>query len=220
MRKLLVVDDEEAMRKLFRVRLGTTYEIVDTGVPEEGLSMALEQKPDAIVLDLRMPKYSGYELCRTFRTLSANQLIPVVVVTGEIGSKAKDFCLDLGVSAYFEKPVDFIALSQRLEELLKDGRRERRSEIRVRLKVPLRLMGHSVKGERFEIATMSEDVSVNGFLFACDRRLATDSLIEVYLASSGERVGSAQIMRCQGSGMKNRTYGCRFVQKDGNWVLQ
>src|SRR5271170_4948212 len=129
MRKLLIVDDDKALRHLMRLELCDTYEIIDSGNPEEGLALALETKPDAILLDLRMPKYSGYELCQTFTTFSGTQLIPVVVISGEAGSKTKDFCKGLGVAAYFEKPVDFDALTKRLEEILTTGRKERRSEI-------------------------------------------------------------------------------------------
>ncbi len=67
MGKLLVVDDDEALRRLMGLELGDTYEVIGSGQPEEGLALALEHKPDAILLDLRMPKYSGYELCRLFR---------------------------------------------------------------------------------------------------------------------------------------------------------
>src|SRR5437762_10100390 len=65
MNKLLVVDDDEAMRKVIRLNLADSYEVIDTGEPEHALALALEHKPDAILLDLRMPKYSGFELCQT-----------------------------------------------------------------------------------------------------------------------------------------------------------
>jgi len=62
MGKLLVVDDDEALRRLMRLELSDAYEVIDSGEPEQGLALALEHRPDAILLDLRMPKYSGYEL--------------------------------------------------------------------------------------------------------------------------------------------------------------
>jgi len=48
MEKLLIVDDDEALRRLMRLELSETFEIVDSGVPEEGLALALEHKPDGI----------------------------------------------------------------------------------------------------------------------------------------------------------------------------
>jgi CheY-like chemotaxis protein len=75
--RILIVDDDEAIRRLVRLNLTDLYEIFDAGQPEEALALALEHKPDALLLDLRMPRYSGFELCKTFTSFSATQLIPV-----------------------------------------------------------------------------------------------------------------------------------------------
>ena len=112
------------MRRLIRLNLGATHEVVDTGEPEVALSLALEHKPDVILLDLRMPKYSGFELCRTFTLLSTTQLIPVFVISGEAGAKTKEFCRELGAVVYFEKPVDFDRLLASLADCLKSRRSE------------------------------------------------------------------------------------------------
>src|SRR5438094_8846753 len=135
MNTLLVVDDDEAMRRLIRLSLADSYKIVDTGEPEHALALALEHKPDAILLDLRMPKYSGYELCQTFTSFSRTQTIPVVIVSGEAGTQTKEYCKQLGAAAYFEKPVDFEALKTCLNEIVKDQRYTTRSEVRVRLRI-------------------------------------------------------------------------------------
>ena len=110
MDKLLIVDDEEAMRRLLRINLADRYEIIDTGNPEQALAMAMQGKPNAILLDLRMPNYSGFELCRTFKSMTSTQLIPLIIISGEAGATTKLFCKELGATAYFEKPVDFDAL--------------------------------------------------------------------------------------------------------------
>jgi CheY-like chemotaxis protein len=110
MGKLLVVDDDDALRRLMRLELSDTYEIIDSGEPEQGLALALEHRPDAILLDLRMPKYSGYELLQTFTSFSRTQMIPVIIVSGEAGGQTKEHCKQLGAAGYFEKPIDFDAL--------------------------------------------------------------------------------------------------------------
>jgi PleD family two-component response regulator len=99
MDKLLIVDDEESMRRLLRINLADRYEIIETGNPEEALALAMQDKPSAILLDLRMPKYSGFELCRTFNSLTSTQLIPLIIVSGEAGATTKSICKELGATA-------------------------------------------------------------------------------------------------------------------------
>ena len=65
MSRILLIDDDAASRKLMKVRLGDPYEVIESGDATETLALALEHKPDAIVLDLMLPKVSGLELCQT-----------------------------------------------------------------------------------------------------------------------------------------------------------
>src|SRR6202048_2020866 len=162
MARILIVDDDEAIRRLVRLNLTDLYEIFDTGKPEEALALALEHKPDAILLDLRMPGYSGFELCKTLTSFSATQLILVFVIGGEGGAKTKDFCRDLGAAAYFEKPVDFKALRDSLAQAWQNRRQERRKEVRVGLRVPLKLSGPDANGADFSFAEHGENVSRRG----------------------------------------------------------
>src|SRR3984893_10092720 len=119
MATILIVDDDEALRRLMRLELSDTYTIIDSGNPEEGLALALESKPDAILLDLRMPKYSGYELLQTFTSFSRTQVIPVIIVSGEGGTQTRELCKQLGAADYFEKPIDFEALRTCLRHIAK-----------------------------------------------------------------------------------------------------
>lgn len=220
MSKLLIVDDDDAMRKVIRMNLADSYEIIDTGEPEHALALALEHKPDAILLDLRMPRYSGFELCQTFTSFSSTQMIPVLVISGEAGDKTKQFCRDLGAVAYFQKPVDFDGLRVQLAHFLGTRRKERRSEVRVRLRVPLKLTGTDENGEAFEVHTTTENVSRSGFLCACSVAILQGSTIEVYLVGTGEEyVGKAKIIRSEWKETPYPRYGCRFTEKAGHWVL-
>lgn len=223
MDKLLVVDDDEALRRLMRLELGDSYEIVDSGEPEQGLALALEHRPSAILLDLRMPSYSGYELCQTLATFSRTQMIPIIVVSGEAGAQTKEYCRQLGAADYFEKPIEFDALRACLRQVVKSREHAPRSEVRVRLRVPLKLRGVDRHLKAYEELATTENVSMNGFLCNCTVDIAVGSRIEVYLTSGdGMRVGSAQVMHAgtaEPSGSVRR-YGCRFVEKSGPWLLQ
>jgi len=217
--KLLVVDDEMAMRRLIRMNLAEEYEIVDTGEPEHALALALEHKPDAILLDLRMPKYSGFELCQMFTSFGATQLIPVLVISGEAGSSTKEFCRGLGVAGYFEKPVDFAALRVRLSEFLQTRRRERRSESRARLRVPLKLIGTDARGTQFVALTVSENIGPSSFLCATNISMEADWTVEVHILGGDRRAGRARIVRSDSQDSRYPRYACRFIEKPENWLL-
>ena len=114
MRRLLLIDDDESMRKLLRFQLESSYQITDTSDPEQGIVLALQQKPDAILLDLMMPRYSGFEVCQTLSSLSFTQNIPIFIVSGESSARYEGFCRNLGAKGFFQKPVDFERLRKEL----------------------------------------------------------------------------------------------------------
>jgi len=221
MGKLLVVDDDEALRRLMRLKLSDAYEIIDSGEPEQGLALALEHRPEAILLDLRMPKYSGYELLQTFTSFSRTQMIPVIIVSGEGGGQTKENCKQLGAADYFEKPIDFEALRACLSRTAKSQRTPPRTEVRVRLRVHLKLAGTDSRGKKFSEVATTENVSLSGFLCGCTAELSSDYIVDVFLTSGGEPyVGRAKIVHVDPTGAPLRRYGCRFIEKIGPWVLQ
>lgn len=220
MPKLLIVDDDDALRRLMRIELSDDYEVIDSGHPEEGLALALEHKPDAILIDLRMPKYSGYELCQTFTSFSRTQNVPVLIVSGEAGAQTKEHCKQLGAVGYFEKPIDFDALRNGLAQVIKSHRYVPRSEVRVRLRVPLKLRGADSSGNIVEEVATTENVSVSGFLCSCVTDFPTSSILEVYMTSYADAyVGKAQVVHVDNrAGL--RQHGCRFIERKGKWVLE
>jgi DNA-binding response OmpR family regulator len=220
MGKLLIVDDDEALRRLMRLELSATYEIIDSGEPAQGLALALECRPNAILLDLQMPKYSGYELLQTFTSFSSTQMIPVIIVSGEAGGQTKERCKELGAASYFEKPIDFEALRACLKQIVKSRPPIPRNEVRVRLRVSLELRGTDSQGRKFKEAATTEDVSLSGFLCGCMAKLETDSIVEVFMKSYGENVGKARILHSNSTNAPLWHYGCLFTEKTGPWVLQ
>jgi DNA-binding response OmpR family regulator len=219
--KLLVVDDEEPIRRLMRLNLSDTYEIIDTGDPEQALALALQNKPAAVLLDLRMPRFSGFELCRTFNSMTSTQLTPVFVVSGEAGTTTKALCKELGAIGYFEKPIDFEHLRTTLANVLAAKRPERRTEVRVRLRVMLKVRGTDTQGTPFEEQVATENVSPSAFLCGCSAILNKDSIVEVFLMSGGEQfVGNARMVRSELIETSYPRYAFRFIEKVGAWVLQ
>src|SRR5208282_5146080 len=221
MAKILVVDDDADMRNLHKMRLSDTYEILETEDPEEALGLALEHKPTAILLDLMMPRLSGFELCHTLHTLSYTSRIPIFVITGESAAKYKQHCEGLGASAFFEKPVDYKELKKKLAEALQTNQPERRAHVRVKMRVVMKLRGKDSTGKPFEISTVTENLSPGGFLAGCTATLNQGDVVEVFVVGDGERfAGRAKAVRCEARGAPWQRYGFQFLETTSEWVLQ
>jgi DNA-binding response OmpR family regulator len=222
MAKLLIVDDDEAVRGLLRMRLSSSYQIVETGDPEQALGLALENKPDAILLDLMMPGFSGFELCQSLHSLSYTSRIPIFVITGEAGTKYKEHCESLGAKGYFHKPVDFTALKAALAEELKGKQPERRAHKRVQMRVLLKLRGMDANGKPFDEQTTTDNVSAGGFLCNCTVTLVKGTTVEVFLTSGGaeRHAGRARVVRKEPTGSAFSRFGFQFDAITSDWVLQ
>jgi DNA-binding response OmpR family regulator len=214
------VDDDEAIRRLFRLHLADDYEIIDTADLEQVLALAMEHKPDAILLDTHMPKFSGFDLCRTLNSFIQTHLVPIFVVSGATKEDEQESCAALGASGFFGKPIDFEALRARLATV-KRQTMVPRSEVRVQLKVSVKLRGTDVDGKEFEDVTSTENVSLSGFMCSCKAVLRTKSVVEVYLSNTGHRlVGRARCVRSDAREEEPLQHAFRFIEKSGTWILE
>ena len=222
MPKILVVDDDDAIRGLIKARLSGTYQVIDTRDPVQALGLALEHKPDAILLDLMMPDCSGFELCQSIHTLSYTSRIPIFVVSGESAAKYRDYVSNLGASGFFEKPINFPELKARLAEALQAKRPERRAHVRVRMKLVLKLKGTDERGRSFEQLTTTENVSAGGFLCNLPVMLPPDARLDVFLSGSDtdRHAGTVRAVRQEAANSPWQRYGFQFVERSPEWIFQ
>ena len=222
MPKILIVDDDDALRALMKMRLSDTYEVIDTGNPVQALGLALEHKPDAILLDLMMPDTSGFELCQSLHTLSYTSRTPIFVVSGESAAKYREHVGSLGARGFFEKPVNFPALKKRLAEEIQSQIPERRAHVRVRMRLILKLKGQDEGGRTFEQLTTTENVSAGGFLCNVSVGLAKEAKCDVFLSAGGQDrfVGRVRPARIESPGTPWQRYGFQFVERSAEWILQ
>jgi DNA-binding response OmpR family regulator len=222
MEKILVVDDDDAMRGLIKMRLSDTYQTIDTGDPVQALGLALEHKPRAILLDLMMPDCSGFELCQSFHNLSYTSRIPIFVVTGESAAKYRDYMSNLGAAGYFEKPIDFVKLKNRLADEIQGKPSERRVHVRVRMRLILKLKGVDESQRSFEQLTTTENISAGGFLCPLPLTLSTQSCLQVFLSGAGHDryVGKAKVVRREAPDTPWQRYAFQFTERSAEWILQ
>lgn len=115
--RILVVDDEEQIRRALRSILSTRgYKLEMAATAEEALIKAIDAPPDLVVLDLALPDRSGIEVCRELRTwMSA----PILVLSVRANEADKIEALDEGADDYLTKPFSAGELLARIRALLR-----------------------------------------------------------------------------------------------------
>ncbi len=99
---VLVVDDDRAMVGMVAAVLGTDgHDVLTAYDGESALRRHAEDAPDLVILDRRLPRLSGDEVCQRIRAASTT---PILMLTGERGTDERAKLLDLGADDYLEKP--------------------------------------------------------------------------------------------------------------------
>jgi response regulator RpfG family c-di-GMP phosphodiesterase len=212
--RVLIIDDDAVSRELLRDYLDDLYEIIETGESEQALKLTLEYKPSAILLDLSMPGFTGFELCKTLSSLSFTQEIPIFIVSGQ-DPRNKAFCESLGAYDYLQKPVVCDQLRARLAIALEEKKQpDRRLAPRTNTRLAITLRWKDKDGFALEGRTVTENVSATGFLCGCKVPIEIGTSLDVFVGNEGEHyMGTALVVRVQGTDVQSRLYGCHFTHK-------
>lgn len=117
-RRILVVEDEQDLASLLVLHLSELPARVDVASDgEAGLEMALSGRWDVIVLDLRLPKLGGLEVCRALR--ARHSPVPILMLTARSGELDRVLGLELGADDYLTKPFSVLELQARIKALLR-----------------------------------------------------------------------------------------------------
>ncbi len=120
MAKILIAEDERDIRDLITFTLRFAgYEVVPTGNGEEALEKALVEKPDLIMMDVRMPRMTGYEACKRMKAEDSIKNIPVVFLSAKGQESEVQTGLEVGAAEYILKPFSPDQLTDRVKVLLK-----------------------------------------------------------------------------------------------------
>lgn len=117
MKKILVIDDEEALRDLIELVLRRENFQVQTAEDGKSALQVLDTfQPDLVILDLMLPDYSGYDLCKE---IVKRQAVPVIMVSAKNEIIDKVLGLELGAEDYITKPFDNRELIARIKVVLR-----------------------------------------------------------------------------------------------------
>ena len=119
MSTILVVDDDPFMRHYLDGLLSKRgFEVITAENGEQGVFIAGTHKPDLILMDLYMPEKTGIDAVRDLKTRLGEKCPPVVIVTGVQYNGIYDQMCEVGVDAYFTKPISPDNLFNRIDRLL------------------------------------------------------------------------------------------------------
>jgi two-component system, OmpR family, response regulator len=174
--RILVVEDEIKMAALLKRGLeeeGYSVDAAQTG--DEAVWLGSENPYDAIVLDVMLPDYDGFEVCRKLR--EAGRWAPVIMLTARDGVPDRITGLDAGADDYLTKPFSFAELLARIRALVRRGQKER----------PTSLVVGDLKldpaGRIVERGDKSIDLTAKEF-----------SLLEFFMRHPGEVLGRTRIL--------------------------
>jgi DNA-binding response OmpR family regulator len=174
--RVLVVEDERRLAAAVRRGLSAEGFAVDVAYDgEDGLHSAREGGYDAIVLDLMLPKISGYRVCQQLR--AEKNWVPILILSAKDGEYDQADGLDLGADDYLTKPFSYVVLAARLRALLRRGAVPRPAELQAG-DLSLDPASHQVRRGQTEIVLTAREFA----------------LLEYLIRRAGQVVSKAQLL--------------------------
>jgi two-component system alkaline phosphatase synthesis response regulator PhoP len=125
MTTILIAEDERDIRELiaFSLRFGG-FEVEEAANGVEAVEKAQKLRPDLIIMDVRMPRKSGYDACQELKEADETRDIPIVFLSAKGQEAEIKRGLKLGAVDYILKPFEAEQLPKRIEEILKETTRK------------------------------------------------------------------------------------------------
>jgi CheY-like chemotaxis protein len=119
--KILIVEDEEATREAWAEFFENAgYQVTQASDGQEALEVARWERPDIILLDLRLPKLDGYQVCQRLKSDPITSQTPIIMITAFLtGASDTVRGIEYGADDYLNKPVDLEVLAARVKMVLR-----------------------------------------------------------------------------------------------------
>jgi two-component system, cell cycle response regulator DivK len=118
--RILIVEDDTMLQEILAERLELRgFVVIAATNGQEGIEKAQTEKPDIILLDMRLPIIDGWEAAKQLKSAKKTQAIPIIALTAYALVGDREESLAAGCDDYEPKPVDFLRLLAKIDQLVK-----------------------------------------------------------------------------------------------------
>jgi DNA-binding response OmpR family regulator len=179
METILVVEDDPSIQRGLELNLKVEgYSVMTASDGEQGLKLALEHRPDILLLDVMLPKLSGFDICRQIR--KQGMTMPIIMLTAKTQEIDKIMGLELGADDYVTKPFSVAEVVARVNAAVRRSKRFAAAEADYSFGDGFRL---DVKGQILFKGTESIELSQKEFL-----------ILKLFLENEGKVLSRAEIL--------------------------
>jgi len=121
-RKILIVDDDKSIRQILEIALEDNWIVAMASSGDEGIKLAIQEKPDLILLDQMMPGLDGLSTLKELRANDDTAKIPVIFLTAKVQARDMQEYDGLDVVGVMSKPFDPMTIGDEISNLLAQKR--------------------------------------------------------------------------------------------------
>ena len=114
--RILIVEDNPVNLDLVMQLLEDDYELLTAEDGQSGIDVALSERPELILLDLSLPKKSGWEVCKELKETLGDEVMPIVALTANTTPEDCERCLESGMSGVMAKPASKAKLERAIQK--------------------------------------------------------------------------------------------------------
>ena len=119
MRRALVIEDNENNMELITFILEeSNYRTLKAETGQKGVALALQERPDFIILDIQLPDIAGTEVLKMIRRSEIGDSIPIIAMTSYAMAGDREQLLAAGCDGYIEKPIDPVTVMNQIEKVV------------------------------------------------------------------------------------------------------
>ena len=116
--RILVVEDQDSIRRMIEALVGARgYEVTAVSTGTKAIDVASTNPPDMVLLDLMIPGYDGFEVCRRLRSDPATKSVPILIISALDDAESRSKAATAGATAYYTKPFSPMALLKEIDRL-------------------------------------------------------------------------------------------------------